>query len=63
MGYVHEKKLWYITPWYKRNDDIHRDLHMIKVSEEIKNSAVNHVNHIHNHKNASLRNLLVINYI
>ena len=45
------------APWYIRNDDIHRDLKMELVSEEIKISARKHEHRLH-HSNIDVLRLL-----
>ena len=34
------------APWYIRNDDIHRDLGVETVADEIRGFAVKHENHL-----------------
>lgn len=46
------------APWYIRNDNLHRDLGMEHVSEEIKKYAVKHKERLHCHERAEIRCLL-----
>lgn len=46
------------APWYIRNDNLHRDLNMEQVKDEIKKHAVKHENRLRQHVNAEVRHLL-----
>lgn len=46
------------APWYIRNADIHRDLGIQTVKEEIKRFAKKHVERLHLHENAEILQLL-----
>lgn len=46
------------APWYIRNDDLHRDLNIPTVQEEIKKHAVIHGKRIYQHVNEELRGML-----
>ena len=39
------------APWYIRNDNIHKDLNMRKVKDEIKRKSNRHLNRLSNHSN------------
>lgn len=43
------------APWYIRNDNLHRDLKMELVADEIKNHARKHLQRLHEHENQDLR--------
>ena len=45
-------------PWYCRNSDIHRDLGMDDVTEEIQNYAQKHGTRLHHHVNVEAIQLL-----
>jgi hypothetical protein len=46
------------APWYVRNDNLHRDLKMELVSEEIKKQAVKHGQRVLQHVHTEIRQLL-----
>ena len=46
------------APWYCRNSDIHRDLGMDDVTEEIQNYAQKHETRLHHHVNVEAIQLL-----
>lgn len=46
------------APWYIRNDNLHRDLRMEYVSEEIQKQARKHVQRLSRHQNADIRRML-----
>lgn len=46
------------APWYVRNSDIHRDLKVPSVADEIKNCAIRHEERLQQHVNMEARNLL-----
>lgn len=46
------------APWYTRNSDIHRDLHMDTVASEIKKIAQKHQERLHQHPNIEATRLL-----
>ena len=46
------------APWYIRNTDIHRDLGIPTVKEEIKRVARKHEERLHLHENAEILQLL-----
>lgn len=46
------------APWYIRNDDLHRDLRMETVSEEITRYAAKHEERLHRHVNIEMLQLL-----
>ena len=39
------------APWYIRNNDLHRDLHVNAVSSEIQRFAQKHEGRLHHHEN------------
>lgn len=45
-------------PWYARNSDIHRDLHISTVKEEIKYYAQKHALRLQQHSNAELQEII-----
>lgn len=45
-------------PWYVRNDDLHRDLRMPTVAEEIRKLAAKHEDRIRRHHNEDLQHIL-----
>ncbi len=47
------------SPWYIRNDNLHKDLKMEYVNDEIKNHAKKHIQRLSQHKNADLRRMLI----
>ena len=51
------------APWYIRNDNLHRDLQMEYVSEEIKNYANKHIQRIYQHQNADIRRMFDTNNV
>ena len=46
------------APWYIRNDNLHRDLRMELVVDEIKQHARKHLQRLHQHENLDLRCML-----
>ena len=46
------------APWYVRNADIHRDLDVPTIKEEIKRFAKKHEERLHLHENAEVLQLL-----
>lgn len=46
------------APWYIRNDDIHRDLGIETVVEEIHKFAQKHEQRLHKHQNCEITHLL-----
>lgn len=46
------------SPWYIRNDDIHRDLNITTVSDEIAISAKRHAQRLLQHTNEELRDVI-----
>ena len=46
------------TPWYIRNCELHRDLHLDTVTEEIKKYAIRHHQRLHNHENQEMKQML-----
>lgn len=46
------------APWYIRNDDIHKDLNIAPVSEEIQRFARKHMERLHQHQNIEMIHLL-----
>ena len=45
------------APWYIRNCDLHRDLHLDTVTEEIKKYAIRHHQRLHNHENQEMKQI------
>ena len=43
---------------YIRNCDLHRDLHLDTVTEEIKKYAIRHHRRLHNHENQEMKQML-----
>lgn len=46
------------APWYVRNSDLHRDLGVEMVADEVKHFAKKHEERLHNHKNVEAIQLL-----
>lgn len=46
------------APWYIRNDDLHRDLQMEEISEEIKKHAGKHVIRLLQHENIHIQQMM-----
>ncbi len=46
------------APWYVRNSDIHRDLHVSTVDDEIQRLAGKHIKRLHQHPNIEVLQLL-----
>ena len=46
------------APWYVRNSNIHRDLNIPTIREEIKNSCINYMKKLAEHPNPLARDLL-----
>lgn len=46
------------APWYIRNTDLHRDLGVRTISEEISIHALKHANKLHSHVNSDLNNIV-----
>lgn len=45
------------APWYIRNEDLHRDLYISLVREEVKKSAVKHDHRLQKHENQEMRDV------
>ena len=46
-----------MPPWYIRNCDLHRDLHLETVREEIKKYAIRHHQRLHNHESQEMKQI------
>lgn len=46
------------APWYTRNDDLHRDLNMELVNEEIKKHATKHDLRLQQHENVEIQHMI-----
>lgn len=46
------------APWYIRNDDIHKDLKIAPIAEEIQRLARKHEERLHQHQNVEMLQIL-----
>ena len=47
------------APWYIRNDNLHRDLQIEYVNDEIRKFATKHIQRLREHQNSDIRDMLV----